>query len=451
MSEADASAVTDEPVTDIAIPETMGFLLEPHRYKVAYGGRGGVKSWSFARALLTLGMHQPLRILCAREVMRTIKDSVHKLLSDQIQLLKMGTFYDVTQAEIRGLNGSNFIFTGLSDQTAESIKSFEGVDICWVEEAQKVSGRSWSILMPTIRKPGSEVWVSFNPELDTDETYVRFVLVPPPGAVVVQTSYRDNPWLSGELEAERMHDEITKPKDEYNWIWEGKCLPAVHGAIYAREMADMVEQNRIVSLPYDPKLRVHTVWDLGWNDRMVVGFWQRGLADIRLIDYIEVQYKRVDEVVGMYNSRPWNWGYDWIPHDGFTHDMKSGTTVAKILQKFGRTVKPVPNISEELGIKHTREFLMKVYVEKDKGARFIECLKRFRRHIPKHGEPAHPVSDEFAHGADMARYAALASAKFSNAQEDKSYPVIDPFRARIGSMGHLGTWFLPLLILGGLA
>jgi phage terminase large subunit len=434
-ADALVDSVTD---VDVDVPDVLAFLLEGHRYKVAYGGRGGLKSWTFARALLTLGAHKPLRILCTREVQRTIKDSVHKLLSDQIALLNMGRFYSITQSEISGQNGTAFIFTGLSDQTAESIKSYEGIDICWVEEAQKVRKRSWGILVPTIRKAGSEIWISFNPELDTDETYVRFVLTPPPGAVVVKTTYRDNPWFTAELEGERLHDSIVLPLAEYEWIWEGKCLPAVAGAIYAREVADMVTQGRIVNCPYDPRLRVHTVWDLGWNDRMVVGFWQRGFADVRLIDYIEVQFKRVDEVVGMYADRNWNWGYDWLPFDGFSHDAKSGTTVAKILQKFGRKVQPVPNLSEELGIKHTRQFLTKVYVDREKGKRFLECLKRFRRYMPKHGEPAHPVDDEFAHGADMGRYTALVAERMTNANEDRSYPVIDPFKPRIGSCGHLG-------------
>lgn len=443
MSDTESAAAVVDPITapqriPIQLPESLGFLLDPHRYKVLYGGRGGLKSWSCARALLTLGLARPLRILCAREVQRTIKDSVHKLLSDQIVLLKMERFYDVTQSDIRGQNGTGFIFTGLSDQTAESIKSYEGIDLCWVEEAQKLSARSWSILLPTIRKKGSEVWISFNPELDTDETYVRFVLTPPQNAVVVKTTYRDNPWFTEELEGERRHDAVTRSLAEYEWVWEGKCLPAVAGAIYAREVTDMVTQGRIVPCPYDPRLRVHTVWDLGWNDRMVVGLFQRGFADVRLIDYIEVQFKRVDEVVGLYANRPWNWGYDWLPFDGFSHDPKSGTTVAKILQKFGRKVQPVPNLSEELGIKHTRQFLAKLYVDKEKGARFLECLKRFRRHVPKHGEPAHPVDEVWAHACDMIRYTALVAEKMTNAVEDKTYPVISPFSPRIGSMGHLG-------------
>lgn len=130
---------------------------------------------------------------------------MHKLLGDQVQSLGLGAFYEVQQTTLKGKNGTEFLFSGLSDQTAESIKSYESIDICWVEEAQAVTGRSWDILVPTIRKPDSEIWISFNPELDTDETYVRFVVHPPEDSFVVQVNYSDNPWHGDVLEKERRH------------------------------------------------------------------------------------------------------------------------------------------------------------------------------------------------------------------------------------------------------
>ena len=226
-------------------PKKLRPLFQPARYKVLHGGRGGAKSWGIARALLILGAQSKLRILCTREVQRSIKDSVHKLLSDQIQGLGLGHFYDVQAAVIRGANGTEFLFAGLSDMTAESVKSFEGVDIVWCEEAQAISKRSWDILIPTIRKEGSEIWISLNPELDTDETYTRFIASPPPDAVVIQINYPDNPWFPKVLEQERLHAKATMPKADYENIWEGKCRPAVSGAIYAEEVADMVAGGRI--------------------------------------------------------------------------------------------------------------------------------------------------------------------------------------------------------------
>jgi phage terminase large subunit len=163
-----------EPLADF--PKKLQFLFDPHRYKVAYGGRGSGKSWSMARALLLQASNKPLRILCAREVQKSIKQSVHTLLNDQIQALGLGPLYEVLESEIRSRSGSSFSFTGLATNTVESIKSFEGCDIVWVEEAQTVSKKSWDILIPTIRKPNSEIWVSFNPNIDTDDTYTRFVV-----------------------------------------------------------------------------------------------------------------------------------------------------------------------------------------------------------------------------------------------------------------------------------
>ena len=130
-------------MSDIEFPQKFRFLFEPHPYKCAWGGRYGLKSWSFARALLILGASKPLRILCTREVQKSIKDSVHSLLVDQAQAVGLGAFYDPLETEIRGKNGTTFLFAGLAQHTVESIKSFEGADIVWVEEARAVSDRSW--------------------------------------------------------------------------------------------------------------------------------------------------------------------------------------------------------------------------------------------------------------------------------------------------------------------
>jgi len=273
-------------------PEKLQFLFEPHRYKVAYGGRGSGKSWSMARALLIKAANEPTRVLCAREIQKSIKQSVHTLLNDQIQALGLGAFYEVLEAEIRGINGSTFSFTGLATNTVESIKSFEGCDIVWVEEAQTVSKKSWDILIPTIRKPNSEIWVSFNPNIDTDDTYTRFVVNPPENAKVVKVNYTDNPWFPEVLEIERLHSEKTNP--DYANIWEGDCKAAVDGAIYANEIREAQEEGHITNVPYDPMLKVHVVMDLGWNDSMSVILCQKGVSDLRIIGYIEDDHRTLD-------------------------------------------------------------------------------------------------------------------------------------------------------------
>jgi phage terminase large subunit len=200
-------------------PEKLEFLFRPARYKVAHGGRGGAKSWGYARALLILAAQRRIRVLCARELQASIQDSVHKLLSDQIEALGLQSLYEIQQATIRSANGSEFIFSGIRSNVTK-IKSMEGIDICWVEEAEKVSEGSWQVLIPTIRKPGSEIWVSFNPHEPSDPTYQRFVVHPPPGAIVVPIGWRDNPWLPDELRREKDYLYSVDP-DAAEHVWGG--------------------------------------------------------------------------------------------------------------------------------------------------------------------------------------------------------------------------------------
>ena len=174
----------------------------PSRYKVLYGGRGGLKSWGFARVLILLAVKRKVRVLCARELQTSIQESVHHTLSSQIEALKLDRYFGVQERTIRSYLGSEFLFSGIRNNPTK-IKSTEGIDICWAEEAEKVSENSWHILIPTIRKMGSEIFVSFNPDLESDPTSQRFIVNQPPGMRSVKTSWRDNPWLSDELRAEK--------------------------------------------------------------------------------------------------------------------------------------------------------------------------------------------------------------------------------------------------------
>ena len=188
------------------------------RYRVAYGGRGSAKSWGFARMALVKAYEKPRRILCARELQNSIKESVHRLLAEQIELLGLPGF-QVGESYLRHANGSEFIFKGLRTNVNE-IKSLEGIDICWVEEAQKVSEQSWQILIPTIRNPGSEIWVTFNPEEKNDPTSQRFIEKPPPNCKIVKANYYDNPWLTEELRSEMEYCQKVNPED-FDHIWRG--------------------------------------------------------------------------------------------------------------------------------------------------------------------------------------------------------------------------------------
>lgn len=304
----------------------------------------------------------------------------------------------------------------MGDQTAESIKSFEGVDRCWVEEAQNVSKRSWDILDPTIRKQDSEIWVSLNPELDTDDTYVRFISNPPPEAVVVQINYSDNPWFPESLEAKRLHAKATMPAADYDNIWEGKCKPAVSGAIYAGEIADAVEKGRICGVPYDPAFKVHVIFDLGWNDSTAMILVQKHLSELRVIEYIEDSQKTLDWYSAELKKKNLNWGSLYLPHDGDHKNLgNQGKSAKKIMQEFGWSVEIVPNQLIEMGIKQARMVFPRVYFDKHSTDRLVQCLRRYRRGIPTTtGEPGNPVHDEWSHGADAFRYLSIVAERLTN-------------------------------------
>jgi phage terminase large subunit len=408
-------------------PKKLRFLFDPSRYKVARGGRGSGKSWGVALALLIRGSGQTTRVLCTREVQKSIQQSVHQLLRDQIEALGLGGFYEVLSTEIRGKNGTQFYFGGLSDQTAESLKSFEGVDICWVEEAQAVSKRSWDILIPTIRKPDSEIWVTYNPELESDETHARFTLKPPPNCVNVELNYSDNPYFPAVLEAERKHAQATMKPEEYAHIWEGQCKPAVEGAIYFDQMAQA--GSRIGNVPHDPLLKTHVVWDLGFNDSMAIILVQKLSSEIRIVNYIEGTQRTLADYSAelrelRLDGQPLNWGTHFLPHDGFAKRHQSGKSDAQVMEALQWTVERTPQTDVESGIKRAREVFGRVYFNKDRTTRLVECLKRYRRHVNQAtNEPGAPVHDEFSHGADAFRYLAMCADSMTNDSSDWDKPI----------------------------
>jgi phage terminase large subunit len=416
-------------IINAQIPEKLSFLFNPARYKVARGGRGSGKSWSFARALLVKGVAKKIRVLCAREVQLSIRQSVHKLLKDQIVMMGLDSHYTVLEHEIRGKNGTEFSFTGLSTLTVDAIKSYEGCDICWVEEGQTISARSWQILIPTIRKEGSEIWISYNPELDSDETHQRFTVNPPPGTINVLINWRDNPWFSDVLNQERLHCLKTDP-DSYDNIWEGECKPAVEGAIYFKQVQELERDNRICLVPHDIMLKTHVVFDLGWEDSVAIGMFQRNASSIRIIDYIEDHQKTLAEYSMELRTRDYNWGKCFLPHDGFSKDVATGKSSEDVLKRLGWDVVPksgTVQLGVEEGIRATRLIFPRLFIDKVKCERLIECLKRYQRRVNKQTDvPGSPLHNIWSHGADMLRYAAINVDRMTNENHYINYLDLEP-------------------------
>lgn len=414
--------IEQQQQTTLQLPEALARIWQPRRYKVMHGGRGGGKSWSVAGVLLTMAASQTLRILCAREIQKSMKDSVHRLLKDQIVKLGLQAFYQVLDTEIRGLNGSLILFSGLQSHTVDSIKSFEGVDIVWVEEAHGVSKKSWDVLIPTIRREDSEIWMTLNPDMETDETYQRFIAFPSDDTWVCQVNWRDNPWFPRVLDDERRKARAND-RDSYDHIWEGKPRRVAEGAIYRYEVEALYSQGRVCNVPYDPALPVHTVWDLGWNDAMTIMMVQRGPQDIRILDYIEDSGRTLDWYVAQLEKRPYRWGTDFLPHDGRTRNFQTGKSTEQLLRELGRkSVRVLAQTSIEEGIKAARLIFPKCYFDKAKTQRLLECLKRYRRAMhTQTNEPMAPLHDEFSHGADDFRYLGQSVALMKNEAPGGSY------------------------------
>lgn len=411
MSIAGESASASGPAR---FPAKLRFLFQPKRYKVLYGGRGAAKSWGVARALLIMAMQKKLLILCAREFQNSIEDSVHKLLSDQIEKMGLSSFYTIKDKEIEGANGSRFIFRGLK-MNISSIKSFEAVDIVWVEEAQTVSKNSWEVLIPTIRKNGSEIWVTFNPLLEEDDTYRRFVVDTPPNAIVVKINWSDNPFFDadgGILRDAMEHSRNTDP-DAWLNVWEGHCRQTLDGAIYAKELRETTAQNRITKVPYDPIKPVSTVWDLGFSDATAIWFVQRIGFETRLIDFIEVRQTTVAEIIRMMQAADKSYVYDcdYLPHDAKAKTLASnGKSIEQLLRDSGRKVKIVPNIGITDGINAARTIFPNCWFDADKCADGINALRHYRYDVdPDTGKfSKRPVHDNYSHAADAFRYLAVA-------------------------------------------
>lgn len=389
-------------------------LFRPHRYKILHGGRGSGKSTSLGKALLIMGLQKKIRVLCVRETQRSIRESVHRLLVDQIAQMGLSAFYAVQQVQITGINGTEFVFTGLSDQTAGSIQSYHEINVCWVEEGQAVSENSWTILLPTVeRTEGCEVWVSFNPELDTDPTWKRFIESPAPDTWRIEMNWRDNPWFPKELDELRLHDKATRAQYDYEWIWEGKCKPAISGAVYAEQMAQLFAAGRVGDYPVEARLPVYAAFDLGWNDRTAIVVFQRQQSALRVIDYLEGSHQTLDYYSAQLRERPYEVTELFLPHDG-AHNHLTGQSAERTLQDLKWTVTVLPNQPVEQGIDALRMAFKSLYIDRH-CERFIECLKRYRRVIPATTrEPSKPVHDEYSHGADAARYMALAAPRTDN-------------------------------------
>jgi phage terminase large subunit len=397
-----------QSIAKAEFPLKLQCLFKPSRYKVLYGGRGGAKSWGVARALLIKGAQAPIRVLCAREFQTSIKDSVHKLLCDQIEALGLLGFYEITQASIRAKNGTEFSFVGLKNNVA-NVKSYEGVDVCWVEEAQTTSRMSWNVLIPTIRKENSEIWITFNPELETDETYQRFVLNPPENCIVQKVNWSDNPWFPETLKLEK---DALKHRDPqaYNVVWEGLCRQTVDGAIFAKEMQMAELDGRITKVNYDPTKPVHAIFDLGWSDATAIWFLQFIGMETRLIRYIEGNQQTMSDYLAKMQTFGYMYDTLWLPHDAENKTLAAnGRSIEEIVRAAGYKTKIIPKTPILDSINAARTIFINCWFDRENCHEGLQCLRHYRYDVDPDTKQFSrtPLHDNYSHGADAFRYIGL--------------------------------------------
>lgn len=397
-------------------------------FYVYHGGRGGGKSWEIADYLLIEGAQRKHRILCCREIQKSIKQSVHKLLSDRIVSLGLESFYQILDTEIRGINGTEFSFSGLQNHTVDSVKSFEGATITWIEEAQTVSGYSLKILIPTVvRTPNCMIIMSMNPKLPSDAVYADYVSVERDDTIVVQINYTDNKNCPDDLIklAEQMRD---SDYDEYEHIYLGKPKEIADGAIYKAEFEQIKRENRICKVPHDPNLPVYTSWDLGILDPTAIWFFQVYGKEIRVIDYYEANneplahYARIlDE---KYQQFRYNYGKHFAPHDIAARDLSSGVSREQTMANLGYRMTKGARLGVEDRIEASRQMLKNCWFDAERCKHGIRALQNYRREFNDKLEQfkATPVHDWASHGSDAFGEGALNINKMQMPTSKKTPP-----------------------------
>ena len=407
-----SAGIINISMADVPFPETFVGLFNKARYKICVGGRGAGKSESICRYILGEAMQEKMRVLCCREFQTSIRQSVHQLLSDLIIEMGLENFYQVFETEIKGLNGSQIVFAGLKTNIA-NIKSMHDVKICFVEEAQVVSERSWQVLIPTIRSDDSQIIMALNPELPTDPTYTRFVLNPPKDAMVIKANFYDNPFFNEVLRKE-MEDCKARDPIAYRNVWLGEPREAVEGAIYSVELQKAQDEGRIADFHVDLTKPCYTYWDIGEANYMSIWIEQREGLKRYLVDFIQDQYKKVPYYLGLLQQKQYLYSVHVLPHDAEQNRANAEFTTKVMVQRAFPNAKVIvnPNFPGAVatGIEAVRNIFPFVHFDKTRCAEGLHSLRHYHYKVDaetgkSYGrEPDHEYSD----AADALRMLAMA-------------------------------------------
>ena len=413
-------------MTNIATIELPPKLVElfagEARYRCAYGGRGSGKSRSFAimaavRGYIWGSEGRAGQILCAREFMNSLGDSSFEEVAGAIKTYDwLADYYEVGERYIRSRDGNiEFTFSGLR-RNLDSIKSKARILLCWVDEAETVSGMAWDKLDPTIREEGSELWVSWNPESNLSATHQRFRADTPASSKIVEINWRDNPYFPKVLELVRQNDFEKRPEN-YDHIWEGAFLTHHEGAYYSLEMRDANAQGRITAVPYETRMPVITAWDLGIGDTTAIWFCQKVGPETRLIDHYETSGVGLDHYVRVLQSKGYVYDQHILPHDVRVRELGSGKSRLETLQSLGLSnIQIAPQLNVDDGIQASRSLLATCWFDAEKCSHGVDALRAYHREYDDNnrvwkGRPAHDWS---SHSADAFRYLAVGHRETSD-------------------------------------
>lgn len=405
---------------NIDIPDAFIELVQPSkkwRHIVYHGGRSSGKSTTVATVLAALATNRPLRILCCREVQNSIADSVHRLLADMIEKYKLPG-WEITRESIRNRNGSEFIFKGVHNN-AQNIKSLEGVDICWVEEAQSISTDSIDILIPTIRKEGSYFIWTFNRLTSEDPVWVRVAGNPDERTYVRQINSNE---IESLLSSEVIHEREKMRQDNpelFEHVWLGAPLTANTGSVFGKQLARAREENRIGKVAYDDALGVYTSWDLGVGDSTAIWFFQvTSGGEIHFIDHYESSGEDLGHYVSVVQNKPYNYNKHFLPHDAKARELQTGTTRVDFFNNRGiynvEVLRPTRfTLGQDDISMVARPKFSKCWFDEDKCKRGLECLRAYHYAYDEKNKllKDKPEHDWSSHTSSAFIYALMAEAE----------------------------------------
>lgn len=388
-------------------------LLEPARYKGAYGGRGSGKSHFLAEQLIEDSQYyKGLNSVCVREVQKTLKHSAKKLLQAKITEFGLGEKdgFKIFNDAIKTPGDGVILFQGMQDHNAESIKSLEDFNRAWIEEAQTLSQTSLRLLRPTIRADDSEIWASWNPRRKIDPVDVMLRQgTRPTGAVVVRANWSDNPWFPDVLNQERL-DCLRDDPDQYDHIWEGGYVSVIDGAYFCKHIAEARKENRIGIVNPDPLIKYRAFSDLGGtgarSDAFVFWVAQFVGLNVRVVNYYEAQGQPLSAHLAWLAENgytPANTGI-WLPHDGETHDRVFDVSFESAFSQAGFEVEVIPNQGKGAAkqrVEAARRLFPSIYIDERKCEAGLEALGWYHEKKDEHRNVGlGPEHDWSSHGAD---------------------------------------------------